>query len=150
MLNTFAERLVDAMKGPPKVTGVALAKACGVKPPSVSDWRTGASKSPEGSHLLAAAKKLGVRPEWLADGVGPKHPDAVPTGAIVARETGPDTPWGWPFKTVKPKQYSLLDDDQRADVEKYIRLQLKTHSKSKPVAKHKSNESPPAPGLAAA
>lgn len=73
MKSTLAERLVEAMNGPPKVTGVALAKACGVKPPSVSGWRTGDSKSLEGSNLLAAAKFLRVRPEWLADGIGPKH-----------------------------------------------------------------------------
>ena len=88
MSNSFAERLIEAMKGPPKVSGVALAKACGVAPPSISDWRTGATKSPDGSHLLAAAKKLGVRPEWLADGIGPKYPNQ--TGStVVAMEEGP-------------------------------------------------------------
>lgn len=73
MNTTLAERLIEAMKGPPKVSGVDLARACGVKPPSVSGWRTGDSKTLEGSNLLAAAKRLGVRPEWLADGVGPKR-----------------------------------------------------------------------------
>lgn len=75
MKTTLAERLNEAMNGPPKVTGVALAKACGVSPPSVSGWRTGDSKTLEGSNLLAAADFLGVRPKWLADGVGPKYPD---------------------------------------------------------------------------
>lgn len=75
MKSTLAERLIEAMNGPPKVTGVALAEACGVSPPSVSGWRTGDSKTLEGSNLLAAAKRLGVRPEWLADGVGPKYAD---------------------------------------------------------------------------
>lgn len=88
MNSTLAERLVEAMKGPPKVSGVALAKACGVKPPSVSGWRTGDSKTLEGSNLLAAAKMLGVRPEWLASGIGPKHPDhEAPTSGHTARES---------------------------------------------------------------
>lgn len=73
MKSTLSERLMEAMDGPPKVSGVALAKACGVAPPSVSGWRTGDSKSLRGSNLLAAAKKLGVRAEWLADGIGPKY-----------------------------------------------------------------------------
>ena len=75
MKSTLGERLIDAMNGPPKVSGRELAKACGVAAPSVSGWRTGSSKSLEGSNLLAAAKRLGVRPEWLADGVGPKYHD---------------------------------------------------------------------------
>ena len=75
MKSSLAERLIEAMNGPPKVTGVALAKACNVSPPSVSGWRTGDSKTLEGSNLLAAAKFLDVRPEWLAAGVGPKHTD---------------------------------------------------------------------------
>ena len=74
-MTTLAERLKEAMAGPPKVSGVALAAACGVKPPSVSGWRTGDSKTLEGKNLLAAADKLGVRAKWLADGTGPMRPD---------------------------------------------------------------------------
>ena len=44
------------MLGPQKITGVALAKACGVSPASVSDWLSGKSKTMEASHLLAAAR----------------------------------------------------------------------------------------------
>lgn len=75
MNSTLSERLKEAMKGPPKVSGVDLAKACGVAPPSVSGWRTGDSKEMTAGNLLAAAKRLGVRPEWLADGLGPKYPN---------------------------------------------------------------------------
>lgn len=87
-MKTLADRLIDAMKGPPKVTGVALAKACRVAPPSVSGWRTGDSKTLEGSNLLAAAAFLGVNAKWLADGMGPRYPDH-PQGsaAHVARAT---------------------------------------------------------------
>lgn len=127
MKSTLAERLKEAMAGPPKVSGVALAEACGVAPPSVSGWRTGDSKSLEGSNLLAAAKFLGVRPEWLADGIGPKRFSAQPVDTVlVARESTPDTPWNWPFKKVKPKQWALLDNDQKQDVEKYVLLQVKS------------------------
>lgn len=70
-MNTFADRLKAAMAGPPRVKQVDLAKACGIKPPSVSDWLNGRSVNIEGKNLLAAAKILNVRPEWLSTGRGP-------------------------------------------------------------------------------
>lgn len=73
MKTTLAERIKEALSGPPKRTSKALAEACGIKPPSVADWLNGRTKNLEGSHLLAAAEFLGVRAKWLADGVGSKH-----------------------------------------------------------------------------
>lgn len=94
MQTTLAERLEQAMAGPPRVTGRALAKACNVSPPSVSDWLNGKSKSMEGKNLLSAAAFLRVRPKWLAEGVGamrdsdpapadPAHRAAEPTVAFL-------------------------------------------------------------------
>lgn len=77
MTSTLADRLKLAMKGPPKVSQVDLAKACGIKPPSVANWLSGKSKTMEGSNLLAASKRLRVNPEWLASNRGtmrnPEH-----------------------------------------------------------------------------
>jgi transcriptional regulator with XRE-family HTH domain len=75
MNTTLSERLKEAMKGPPKVTGRALAQACGISAPSVSDWLTGKSKSMVGPNLIAAAELLKVRPKWLAEGIGPMRDD---------------------------------------------------------------------------
>lgn len=71
-LKTLAERLKYAMEilPPKKIKGVDLARAVGVKPPSVSDWLSGKSKTMEGENLLKAAKFLGVNPNWLASGNG--------------------------------------------------------------------------------
>ena len=63
------DRLKLAMSDP-KVTGKDLAKACKIKPPSVSDWLSGKTQTIEASNLLAAAKFLNVSPDWLASGVG--------------------------------------------------------------------------------
>jgi len=71
MFSTLSERLRQAMEGPPPVTAAALARACKVKPPSVHAWLSGRTKTIEGANLLAAAKLLGVSPDWLASGVGP-------------------------------------------------------------------------------
>lgn len=73
-MDTFAERLRLAMAGPPKIKQVELAAACGIKPPSVSDWLNGRSINIEGKNLLAASKLLNVRPEWLSKGTGQMRP----------------------------------------------------------------------------
>ncbi len=75
-MNTLAERLRYAMQvaTPKKVKGVELAAAVDVKPPSVSDWLSGKSKTMEGENLLRAAKFLNVNPMWLATGTGEMKP----------------------------------------------------------------------------
>lgn len=71
-MKTLAERLKYAMEvlPPKKIKGIELARAVGVKPPSVSDWLSGKSKTMEGENLLRAAKHLNVNPVWLATGSG--------------------------------------------------------------------------------
>lgn len=71
-MKTLAERLKYAMDilPPKKIKGVELARAVGVKPPSVSDWLSGKSKTMEGENLLKTAKFLGVNANWLASGNG--------------------------------------------------------------------------------
>ncbi|VXA57316.1 conserved hypothetical protein [Acinetobacter proteolyticus] len=71
-MKTLAERLKYAMEILPskKIKGVDLARAVGVKPPSVSDWLSGKSKTMEGENLIKASKFLGVSASWLASGSG--------------------------------------------------------------------------------
>lgn len=71
-MKTLAERLKYAMDVLPtkKVKGSELALIAGVKPPSVSDWCSGKSKTMEGENLLKVAKYLSVDPVWLATGKG--------------------------------------------------------------------------------
>ncbi|TPU95018.1 MULTISPECIES: LexA family transcriptional regulator [Acinetobacter calcoaceticus/baumannii complex] len=78
-MNTLAERLRHAMEvlPPKKIKGVELARAVGVKPPSVSDWLSGKSKTMEGENLLRAAKFLKVNPTWLASGTGEIQQDTT-------------------------------------------------------------------------
>jgi phage repressor protein C with HTH and peptisase S24 domain len=70
-MRTLQERLKLAMAGPPKVTQAALARACGIRAPSVNDWTSGKTKTIEGENLLIAADYLKVLPMWLATGKGP-------------------------------------------------------------------------------
>lgn len=91
-MKTLAERLKYAMEVLPskKIKGVELARAVGVKPPSVSDWLSGKSKTMEGENLLRAAKHLNVNPVWLATGGGEiktdqkNNPSNLAYGALVS------------------------------------------------------------------
>jgi phage repressor protein C with HTH and peptisase S24 domain len=75
-MRNLQDRLRAAMAGPPKITQAALARACGIKPPSVNDWLSGKTKAIEGENLLHAAELLKVTPMWLATGRGPMKKDA--------------------------------------------------------------------------
>lgn len=88
-MKTLAERLKYAMDVLPskKIKGAELAIVVGVKPPSVSDWRSGKSKTMEGENLLRAAKYLSVDPVWLATGKGePPKRDGQPISEVEFKE----------------------------------------------------------------
>lgn len=70
MALTLKERLEAAMRLRPDISAADIARACGIKPPSVSEWMSGKTKSIKGDNLLATAKLFGVRPEWLSTGIG--------------------------------------------------------------------------------
>ena len=73
-MTTLSERLKLVMKGPPKITQMALAKACNVTAPSVNEWISGEIKNIVGETLFLAAEFLKVEPKWLACGKGPMRP----------------------------------------------------------------------------
>lgn len=67
------------------MTPAQLARKAGVKPPSVSLWLNGTTKSIKGQNLLKAAVALQVTPDWLANGRGPKFVNE-PVGAQAVQE----------------------------------------------------------------
>lgn len=73
-MSTLAERLQRALdvrsQVDPSVTQAGLARACGKRGPSVSDWFTGETKKLKGDSLIYAAEYLHVRARWLLDGTG--------------------------------------------------------------------------------
>lgn len=75
-MNTLADRLREAMAAS-GISQAELARACGVKPPSVNGWLSQKAKFLRGENLLKAANALGVRSSWLADGLGPMAQDVV-------------------------------------------------------------------------
>lgn len=95
------------------ISQVELARACGVKPPSVHGWLSGKSKFLRGENLLQAARALNVTEDWLATGVGPMHPSEAPVD---------------PVKGLRPGSFMRVDvaepDDPKLTIIPKVRLRL--------------------------
>lgn len=76
MVTTLKERLEKALSENKSLSKAGLARSCGIRPPSVSNWFDGRTKNLVGANLLRAAHYLGVSPEWLATGKPPMRPRA--------------------------------------------------------------------------
>lgn len=74
----------------PTASQAGLARHCGAKAPSVSDWFTGETVTLKAQSLVLAAEYLGVRPRWLLDGKlpmrdgEPAHDDEPQLAACLA------------------------------------------------------------------
>ena len=83
----LSERIKLAMDAA-GMTQVDLARACGVKPPSVHGWLSGKSKFLRGENLLQAARALNVNQDWLATGNGPMRSDVLPLDPLLGLKPG--------------------------------------------------------------
>ena len=72
-MTTLSDRLKLALSQRPDLSRVALARACGVTPQAIHAWLVGKTKKVEHANVMAAARALGVSPEWLASGKEPMH-----------------------------------------------------------------------------
>lgn len=83
----LAERLQLALDSAAahKLTQAGLAKAWGLKPPSVSGWFTQETKSISAANAVRAAHYLRVCVAWLVLGEEPMYPDIDPDDYRVAR-----------------------------------------------------------------
>jgi hypothetical protein len=119
-MNTLGERIAKAMASTPGKTQAGLARACGIRPPSVSGWLTGKSKSIDGTNLIKASEYLGVRSKWLATGLGPMT-TIEPVGLLPLQEEQKVYKINaWPFKTITPSNWEKLTDSQKMAVESVI------------------------------
>ena len=75
MSTTLSDRISQAMTAA-GVTPGELAAYCGVRVQAVYQWRSGATKTLDGTNLVKAATKLGVRSLWLGEGKGPMRHEA--------------------------------------------------------------------------
>lgn len=110
-MKTLAERLEVLFREKPDAKPADLARACRIKPPSVSGWMSGKTKQLEATNAIRAAAFFGVHTWWLATGEGPmwvkegqrdpQQPDVVANPA-------------WPFTASFPEYSQLSAGDKRA------------------------------------
>ena len=67
---TLKDRLAWALRKKEGATQADLARACSTKPPSVSDWLSGKTKSLKSKSARQAALYLNVDQLWLESGIG--------------------------------------------------------------------------------
>lgn len=98
---TLADRLKKALDEGGHLAA-DLARACRVKPPSVSAWLSGDTKEIKAVPLLDAAEFLRVSPRWLAEGIGPMRPVGHHAAEPPARYES------WPFSSVSRSEFYQL------------------------------------------
>lgn len=97
----------------------ALARACGVKQPSVQAWLSGRTKTLKATSLLKAAKYLGVLPLWLESGIGPMREGESASTVLLAEDPGVSATAAWPFRTLTPADWLGMSPESRGMVEGY-------------------------------
>jgi len=73
-MTTLDQRFAELQAEKPEISQADLARTTGVKPPSVSDWFTGNTKSMKIGTAAKAASLYGVNALWLSVGEGQKYP----------------------------------------------------------------------------
>ncbi len=114
-MSTLADRLREALSDTSGATQADLARACGVRAPSVNDWFSGKTKSLRGATLIKAADFLSVHPLWLAEGKGVKRLRNA------TKETAEDVPTSgrsdWPFRRLPLSRVHQLTPNQLLAIE---------------------------------
>lgn len=123
-MNTLAERLKQAMEDA-RVKQVDIARAAGIKPPSVADWLTGRTKNIRGPNLVSVARFLNVSEAWLADGKLPRE-----------RKLDSD----WPFPGISKERYNQLTDAQRRGIEEWVSKQVDAYLGMGPAKSDSNNK----------
>lgn len=69
-MSALRERIVECMRRHPVLSQADIARACGIKTPSVSNWLDGSTKTLKAETARLAAQLFGCDQNWLATGVG--------------------------------------------------------------------------------
>lgn len=117
------DRLREAMAGPPKMTQAALARAVGVKQPTVNDWLSGRTKTIRGPILVRVAAALRVSPDWLATGRGQRANYSASEGGVNYGD----------MEARRASQIEKLDDVILATAELWVRMEEGAGRKFQPV-----------------
>jgi len=131
-MRTLAERLHFALKAKKKIDPQAsqanLARWCGVRGPSVSDWFSGETKELKAETLLKASEYLNVMARWLLDGTGPIGADLASIERYIEEGEptfGPPVPpeSSHPRANLSPRALLIARAYQRASPEQQRRIE---------------------------
>lgn len=86
-MTTLRERMQKALEARCAGHGcqAELARACGVREPSVADWMSGKTTTLKAEPAIRAARWLGVSAAWLVLGEGPMKPEVEPWDLRIAQ-----------------------------------------------------------------
>jgi hypothetical protein len=101
----------------------AIAKALNASPQTVKNWETrGVSKA----GAMVAQDVFGCDANVLLG--KPSASSANSHNGLALHNVRDEAlfPWRWPFKTINARQYDLLDDKQRSQIEDYVWLHIKS------------------------
>lgn len=100
---------------------------------------SGKTKTLEASNLLRAADHLGVRPIWLAEGLGPMRPEGYITNPLVTVDTAAEPPATLSVTpTTRGQARLLLDqvpDHLLGDAIDYMQWLIDRHKKTTDAAR---------------
>lgn len=114
-MTTLSARLQRAFD-PHRHKQAEMARAAGVKQPSVAAWFSGETVSLKAVPLVRAAKYLGVNALWLATGEGRMRDEShVPVEPF--RVTEPPASYGWPFRQIDRAAVEALPLETRLMLE---------------------------------
>jgi transcriptional regulator with XRE-family HTH domain len=116
-LLTLSERAKDARKEL-GLSQQQVAKKAGVTQGTIGNIESGERKVPR--ELLAIAKALEVRPQWLKDGTGSRKADLYVQPAHLAQESGVSAYPSWPFATITPHEWHELKPSIKSTAEDLI------------------------------
>ena len=72
-MRTLQDRITECMRKHPSLSQADIARAAGVKTPSVADWINGKTKSLKPEPARRSALLFGCDQNWLATGTGSPH-----------------------------------------------------------------------------
>ena len=125
----YVERLERALKHAQR-TPKDLQEHLGVSYQAMKKLMGGVSKSLSAENHARAARYLGVNSYWLATGEedmlgAAKHEYATGESVVMlARDKSAEYITDWPFKSISPTDFKLMDQRQRDLIEAYARGML--------------------------
>ncbi|MGB3742470.1 MAG: hypothetical protein WA968_10475 [Castellaniella sp.] len=116
-MSTLTERFAELFAERPEARPVDLARACGVKQPSVNGWLSGKTKQMEASNAIRAAAFFRVHTWWIATGEGPKY---LKEGEVDTQQPHiQNRANGWPF-SASYESYSKLSTAEKKALDRVV------------------------------